>query len=96
MRLLAILAMCLISMPVSAITASYYCDDGSRLRATFRARSGTRQATLYFDSSKSSLTLPQVMSADGGRYADKNNEFWVKGRTARLKRPDSSVTCTIR
>jgi Membrane-bound lysozyme-inhibitor of c-type lysozyme len=30
------------------------------------------------------LNLPQVMSADGGRYADADIKFWIKGQSATL------------
>jgi hypothetical protein len=30
------------------------------------------------------MTSPQVMSADGGRYADVDIEFWIKGWNAPL------------
>lgn len=39
------------------------------------------------------ITLPQVMSADGGRYADDKMEFWIKGNEATLTRDGASQTC---
>jgi membrane-bound inhibitor of C-type lysozyme len=30
------------------------------------------------------LKLPQIPSADGGRYADADIEFWIKGQSATL------------
>ena len=39
------------------------------------------------------LTLPQVMSADGGRYANADIEFWIKGRSASLTMSGVKETC---
>ena len=38
------------------------------------------------------LKLPQVMSADGGRYAD--IEFWIKGQSATLTMKGVKETCS--
>jgi membrane-bound inhibitor of C-type lysozyme len=39
------------------------------------------------------LTLPQVLSADGGRYANGDIEFWIKGRSATLTMNGVKETC---
>jgi membrane-bound inhibitor of C-type lysozyme len=40
--------------------------------------------------------LPQVLSADGGRYANDGVEFWIKGRDATLTRDGRRQTCSTR
>jgi membrane-bound inhibitor of C-type lysozyme len=40
--------------------------------------------------------LPQVISADGGRYADNGVEFWIKGKNATLTRGGGSETCSTK
>ena len=40
------------------------------------------------------LKLPQVLSADGGRYADADIEFWIKGQTATLTMKGVKETCS--
>jgi len=39
-----------------------------------------------------SYSLPQRLSADGGRYAKSGVSFWVKGQQATLKRPKTKPT----
>jgi membrane-bound inhibitor of C-type lysozyme len=43
-----------------------------------------------------SVVLPQVLSADGGRYADNAIEFWIKGNTARMTRAGATTECKTR
>ncbi|WP_114188474.1 MliC family protein [Microvirga aerophila] len=38
-------------------------------------------------------TLPQAISADGGRYTQGDVEFWIKGDGATLTRAGKSTTC---
>ena len=72
----------------------YKCADGSRLTVTFTPPGdGFGTANLVFSGSGDTYTLPQALSADGGRYADENTEFWTKGKEARLTRNASSTTC---
>jgi membrane-bound inhibitor of C-type lysozyme len=40
--------------------------------------------------------LPQALSADGGRYADGDMEFWIKGKTARLTRAGVATDCATK
>jgi membrane-bound inhibitor of C-type lysozyme len=42
------------------------------------------------------MILPQIPSADGGRYARPGTEFWIKGRTARLTRGTIVTECRVR
>lgn len=40
---------------------------------------------------QSAMRLPQQLSADGVRYGDAENEFWVKGDRASLSRAKGVV-----
>jgi membrane-bound inhibitor of C-type lysozyme len=40
------------------------------------------------------LKLPQVLSADGGRYANSDIEFWIKGQSATLTMKGVKETCS--
>lgn len=78
-----------------AIEANYNCSRGTKLNAQFSAPGVTPgHAVLTFRGSQRRLALPQVMSADGGRYANKKVEFWIKGQGATLTRNGKSETCT--
>jgi membrane-bound inhibitor of C-type lysozyme len=80
--------------PVLATEVRYACASGTRLTATFptpRATNGS--VTLVFAGSLQKAVLPQVPSADGGRYADAHTEFWIKGRSATLTRAGILTTC---
>jgi membrane-bound inhibitor of C-type lysozyme len=48
---------------------------------------------LTFDTGRE-LALPQVMSADGGRYANADIEFWIKGQSATLTMGGVKKTCS--
>ena len=77
-----------------ATTASYICEDRTQIVATFSppdASSGSVSLTL---DGAEPVVLPQVLSADGGRYADDDMEFWIKGRDATLTRDGKGQTCT--
>jgi membrane-bound inhibitor of C-type lysozyme len=67
---------------------NYTCADGSQLTAAFVPQS--KSAFVQLDGK--SLTLPQRLSADGGRYAKGGVTFWIKGNTAQLKRPKKKWT----
>jgi membrane-bound inhibitor of C-type lysozyme len=55
----------------------------------------TGTVALTFETGET-ITLPQAMSADGGRYADKGVEFWIKGKNATLTRDGDSETCSTK
>jgi membrane-bound inhibitor of C-type lysozyme len=75
-------------------TANYVCEDATRLRATFHtSNDGPGSVDLQFLASGERVSLPQVLSADGGRYAAGPSEFWIKGRRATLKRGNKTTTC---
>jgi len=80
-----------------ATEAQYDCSGGTRLTAHFSPPSAAKgQVVLAFDGSDQKLTLPQVMSADGGRYANDSVEFWIKGRNATLTRDGKKETCSTK
>jgi hypothetical protein len=66
--------------PVSsafAVETVYRCADGTSLMAIFSAPGPTGTVRLTFAGQACHLKLPQVPSADGGRYADLATEFWA-------------------
>lgn len=80
--------------PAAAVKASYSCAGGTRLTADFsQPGAGPGKVNLVFSGAGGKVTLPQQMSADGGRYASDTMEFWIKGREATLTRNGKSVTC---
>ncbi|MGC1305223.1 MAG: MliC family protein [Caulobacteraceae bacterium] len=80
--------------PAHATEARYQCSGGAKLTARFSPPNAkTGRVALRFDTGRR-IVLPQVMSADGGRYADKDTEFWIKGRSATLTRGGRSETCS--
>jgi membrane-bound inhibitor of C-type lysozyme len=79
-----------------ATEARYACSGGTKVTAQF-SPSGTAmgRVALSFENGQK-VVLPQVMSADGGRYANSDVEFWVKGREASLTHSGNSETCSAR
>jgi len=73
-------------------TANYHCDDGAVFVARFTTEPGS--AELSFSDGRS-LTLPQAVSADGGRYVQGDSEFWIKGESASLATDGASTTCKV-
>lgn len=85
--------------PVSsalATEASYRCADGTAVKAVFSSPRPTGSVQLTFKRQAKPVVLPQALSADGGRYADGDMEFWIKGKTARLTRAGVATDCTTR
>lgn len=84
-----------VSLDVAAAkNFAYRCEDGTRLTATFSPpaqREGLADL-VFADGAK--LVLPQALSADGGRYAKDDVEFWIKGSGARLTRAGKTTNCT--
>ncbi len=70
------------------IFASYACDDGTPLSVVFFPK----EKNLRMQMAGKSYSLPQRLSADGGRYAKSGVSFWVKGQQATLKRPKVKST----
>lgn len=93
----AMIAYVMAGATAHATEARYECNSGTALTAQFSPPGATPgQVVLTFDGSQRSIVLPQVMSADGGRYAKGNTEFWIKGRDATLTRNGTRETCTSR
>ena len=90
-RILSVIALGLSFSPATAEALKYVCADKTELPAAFHSDPGS--ADLVFQGSNERLTLPQVLSADGGRYADGSTEFWIKGNEATLTRGASRTTC---
>jgi membrane-bound inhibitor of C-type lysozyme len=67
-----------------AIETTFVCSLGERIEAAFDTRSN--RVNLSFSDGRK-LSLAQVLSASGARYAnpDESIVFWNKGRTAFLQ-----------
>jgi membrane-bound inhibitor of C-type lysozyme len=94
-EVLGVLAVAILvfASPALATEARYACSGGGKLSANFSPPdAGKGKVKLTFDTGRG-LTLPQVMSADGGRYADADTEFWIKGRSATLTMKGVKETC---
>ena len=82
--------------PVSsafATGATYRCADGTAVRVVFSAPGPAGSVRLTFARQRRPGTLPQVLSADGGRYANGAMEFWIDGNAARLTRAGAATEC---
>ena len=79
-----------------ATEANYRCADGTTVKAVFSAPGQAGSVQLTFARKAKSVELPQALSADGGRYAGGDMEFWIKGKTARLTRAGAATDCTTR
>ena len=76
--------------------ASYVCDDGTQLVAHFHnAPSGPGSVTLAFPATNTKMTISQTMSADGGRYAAGQVEFWIKGQQASFTQGGHKTVCKV-
>jgi membrane-bound inhibitor of C-type lysozyme len=72
----------------------YTCADGTKLQATFSPPSTSMGSVKFvYAGSSTETTLPQALSADGGRYMQGDVEFWIKGEGATLTRAGKSTTC---
>jgi len=89
----------LVALPAFAaspgpIEAHYECSTGTRLSATFSSPNvSPGSVILVFAGARRLIILPQVVSADGGRYANSDMEFWIKGKEATLTRKGKRETC---
>lgn len=96
LRLAGALAILAFAGQAGATEARYACSGRAKLIARFSppgVRTGTVALTF---ATGETISLPQVMSSDGGRYADKGVEFWIKGTKATLTREGSSETCATK
>ena len=80
--------------PALASEARYICSDGSKLTAQFSSPDTAKGGVGLTFGTGRELKLPQVLSADGGRYADPDIEFWIKGRSATLTMKGVKETCS--
>jgi membrane-bound inhibitor of C-type lysozyme len=76
--------------PSLATEARYTCSDGSKLTAQFSPPDTAKGSVALTFGTGRELKLPQVLSADGGRYA----EFWIKGQSAALTMKGAKETCS--
>ena len=79
-----------------ATEARYACSGGAKLTARFSPPSTQTGAVALTFETGETIVLPQAMSADGGRYAGKGVEFWIKGKSATLTRNGDSETCSTK
>lgn len=94
--LVSALATLVFACPAPAAEAHYTCSGGGALTAKFSPPgSPEAKVALTFDTGRE-LTLPQVLSADGGRYAAGDIEFWIRGRSATLTMGGVKETCATR
>ena len=92
--LVSAVAMVAFAGPALATEARYTCSDGSKLRTQFSPPDTAKGGVPLTFGTGRKLKLPQVLSADGGRYADANIEFWIKGRSATLTMKGVKETCS--
>ncbi len=69
--------------PALATGARYTCSEGSKLTAQFSPPDTAKGSVALALGTGRDLELPQVLSASGGRYADADIEFWIKGGAPR-------------
>jgi membrane-bound inhibitor of C-type lysozyme len=97
MRVIALVAFVTIAAASGSSLAadvSYACSGGTHLMASFSPPGvSPGSAVIVFAGSNVKVSLPQVMSADGGRYADKDLEFWIRGTDATLTRAGRTEKC---
>jgi membrane-bound inhibitor of C-type lysozyme len=79
--------------PALATEARYTCSGGDMLTADFSPPGAAKGSVNLSFGMGREHTLPQVMSADGGRYANDDIEFWIKGRSATLTMMGVTQTC---
>jgi membrane-bound inhibitor of C-type lysozyme len=79
-----------------AAEAHYRCANGTALKAVFSAPGQPGSVQLTFTRQAKPVVLRQTLSADGGRYADGDMEFWIKGKSARLTRAGAAADCTTK
>jgi membrane-bound inhibitor of C-type lysozyme len=80
--------------PALATEARYTCSDGSKLTAKFSSPDTTKGSVALTFGTGRELKLPQVLSADGRRYANADVEFSIKGRSATLTMKGVKETCS--
>jgi membrane-bound inhibitor of C-type lysozyme len=94
--LAATIAILASASPACATEAHYRCSGGAKLTAEFSSPGAADGRVALTFGTGQALTLPQVLSADGGRYAKAGVEFWIKGRSATLTVNGVKETCSTR
>ena len=90
-------ALAIVTTPAFAVDVNYTCSEGTRLTAMFSAPGASPgNVVLVIAGANAKVTLPQVKSADGGRYANDEMEFWIRGKDATLTRAGRKETCQAR
>jgi membrane-bound inhibitor of C-type lysozyme len=87
------LAMVAVVGPARATEARYTCSGGDMLTADFTPPGAVKGSVNLSFGMGRDFSLPQVMSADGGRYANADMEFRIKGRSATLTMMGVKETC---
>ena len=82
----------LAAVALSPAYAFYTCSGGTSLTAIFSSPP-PGNVVLVIAGTDARITLPQVKSADGGRYANDEMEFWIRGKEATLTRAGRKETC---
>ncbi|WP_074078455.1 MliC family protein [Microvirga massiliensis] len=94
LRIISVISLSLLAGRASATEVRYSCADGRSLTAIFSPLgAGPGSVRLSIAGLRTEITLPQVLSADGGRYASDGTEFWIKGNGARLTLGGSATAC---
>ncbi|WP_339151229.1 MliC family protein (plasmid) [Rhizobium sp. T1470] len=90
----ALAALAISAAKALSTEAQYECATGTRLHAAFH-RMTLRPAVSCspFWGASGEIRLPQLASADGGRYANNDMEFWIQGNEATLTVGGKSETC---
>ena len=79
--LVSAVAMVAFAGPALAVEAHYTCSGGGKLSASFSPADAAKgEVKLTFDTGRE-LSLPQVLSADGGRYANAGSSSGSRGET---------------
>ncbi len=81
--------------PAAAVEANFTCSGGKKVHATFSDPGVSPGSVVLVFADAGQVTLPQVMSADGGRYAADNIEFWTKGQGATLTMDGKVENCHV-
>jgi len=95
-RTLICVALASSTIPATAADVSYRCKDGTAFKAAFSTPGSSGSVRLTFGGSTTPIVLPQAPSADGGRYAAGDTQFWIKGKTGQFTRAGTTVECTTR
>lgn len=80
-------------MDAEGIKADYRCADGSAFTATFTPPGEVEGSVTLTYEDGHMLTLPQVISADGGRYEKDGTQFWIKGNGGTLTIDGKDTSC---